>query len=243
MENTILNISNLSKSYSKGKKGETQALRDVSFALHEKEITGLIGPNGAGKTTLIRILMGFEKADTGNVEFLGKSTLDLSVRNDIGYQSDLQFRSKSFTLKSFLKFHAEITKLENADERINSLLSAFSLSDAAEKKLSALSKGMRQKAELAVAFLNKPRLVVLDEPTAALDPPSVFELRDFINKYRDNGSTVLFSSHHLTEVEKICDRVIFIDGGRIISDIIISEAEPGFLEESFRKYESERRFL
>ncbi len=243
MENNILSINNLSKTYSAGKKGETKALADVSFSLNSSEITGLIGPNGAGKTTLIRILMGFEKADSGNVEFLGTSTLDLSVRNKIGYQSDLQFRSKTFTLKNYLKFHSEICGLDDSESRIADLLSSFSMSDTADKKLSALSKGMRQKVELIVAFLNNPQLVVLDEPTAALDPPSVFELRDFISKYRENGSTVLFSSHHLTEVEKVCDRVIFIDSGKIISDIKLAEVEHGFIEEAFRKYESERRFL
>lgn len=243
MKKTILDIKNLSKTYSPGKKAETLALSDVSFALGENEITGLIGPNGAGKTTLIRILMGFEKPDSGSVEFLGKSTLDLSVRNNIGYQSDLQFRSKTFSLKKYLKFQAEICGLEDAELKIELLLSAFSMSGAVHKKLSELSKGMRQKAELIVAFLNEPQLLVLDEPTAALDPPSVFELRDFINKYRDNGATILFSSHHLTEVEKVCDRVIFIDSGKIVSDIKIAEVEPGFLEEAFRKYESERRFL
>lgn len=243
MNKDILTIRNLSKTYSQGKRSETKALQDVSFTLHDNEITGLIGPNGAGKTTLLRIIMGFEKQDNGSVEFLQKSTLDLDVRNLIGYQSDLQFRGKEFSLIDYLFFHADVMNISNSNDTINNLLSAFSLNDAKFKKLTALSKGMRQKAELAVSFLNKPQLVVLDEPTAALDPPSVFELRDFIKNYRSTGATVLFSSHHLTEVEKICDRVIFIDSGKIVSDIMISEAAPGILEESFRRYESERRFV
>ena len=236
-------INNVSKIYGKGKKSETNALSDVSFSLHDSEITGLIGPNGAGKTTLTKILMGFENADSGSIEYKGKSTLDLEVRDRIGYQSDLQYRSNSFTVGSYLKFHSELYGINDIESRITQLLTEFSLMDAYHKKLGALSKGMRQKVELVLAFLNQPELIVLDEPTAALDPPSVFELRDFIKKYKQNGATILFSSHHLTEVEKICDRVIFIDSGRIVSDLLVAETEPGFLEEAFRKYESERRFL
>jgi ABC-2 type transport system ATP-binding protein len=243
MKQNILKINSVSKSYKNRRNSTTNALINVSFELNSSEIVGLIGPNGAGKTTLLRIIMGFEQSDSGSVEFLGKSTMDLDVRDKIGYQSDLQFRSNEFTVYNYLKFHSELYGISDYNILINSLLKDFSLSDSSDKKLSSLSKGMRQKVELILAFLNNPQLIILDEPTAALDPPSVFELRDFIKKFKNNGATILFSSHHLTEVEKVCDRVIFIDSGSIISDILVSEAEPGYLEESFRKYESERKFL
>ncbi|MBX3042682.1 MAG: ABC transporter ATP-binding protein [Candidatus Kapabacteria bacterium] len=243
MKETILSVNNLTKIYSKGTKGETKALDNVCFELSNSEITGLIGPNGAGKTTLIRIIMGFDKPDSGTVSFLGKPTTELSVRNLIGYQSDLQFRSKYMTLFSYLKFHCEIRELFNFDDKIMELLRYFNLQSSADKNLSALSKGMRQKAELVAAFVVNPKLLIFDEPTAALDPPSVFELRDFIMNYKKTGATIIFSSHHLTEVEKICDRVLFIQSGQIISDINTSKTESGFMEEAFRKYETERRFL
>jgi ABC-type multidrug transport system ATPase subunit len=243
MKQALLNIENIGKTYMADTKRETVALDEVSFSLYSNEITGLIGPNGAGKTTLIRILMGFEIPDNGTISFLNKSTIDLSIRDSIGYQSDLQFRSKSIELYSYMKIHSDLYGIEEADSVINELLNSFGLSGAKYKRLSELSKGMRQKLELAATFLNKPKLVILDEPTAALDPPSVFELRDYLYKYKMSGGTVLFSSHHLTEVEKICDRVIFIDNGKILRDYYVSETEPGFLEEAFRKYESERKFL
>lgn len=240
MNNSILKIANLSKIYSSGTKSETQALKDVSFSLNDSEITGLIGSNGAGKTTLIRIIMGFETPDSGTVEFLGTSTLDLEVRNLIGYQSDLQFRSKRFNLYNYLTFIGKIKGLDNPSSRIDDLLVSFNLKDAKYKNLTALSKGMRQKVELISTFLNKPKLVVLDEPTAALDPPSVFELRDFLTEYKKSGSTILFSSHHLTEVEKVSDRVIFIDHGKLLDDIVTAKSEPGILEEKFRQFETKR---
>jgi len=240
---TILKIENISKTYSKNSKSETKALDNVSFTLYDNEITGLIGPNGAGKTTLIRVVMGYENPDTGSVEFLEKHPTDIEVRDKLGYQADLQFRSKSFTVMNYLKFHSELYGIADYESRINSLLTRFTMSDAVNKKLNSLSKGMRQKVELITAFLNNPLLVVLDEPTSALDPPSVFELRDFIGHYKNTGATVLFSSHHLTEVEKVCDRVIFIDSGKIVSDLYLSETPAGFLEEAFRKYETERRFI
>jgi len=114
------------------------------------------------------------------------------------------------------------------------------LTSSTNKSLQALSKGMRQKIELIQAFLGNPKLVVLDEPTASLDPPSIFELRDFLLKRKEEGITVLFSSHNLTEVEKVCDRVLFINEGSICGDYKMAQAEAGFLEEAFRKHTSER---
>ncbi len=239
-KNIILNVENISKIYSKK---ALKALDCVSFSLFENEVVGLIGPNGAGKTTLIRIIMAYETPNEGKIEFLGKSTSDIEIRDKIGYQADLQYRSKTFTVWNYLKLHSELYQIENYEEILENFLKKFSLIDAKNKKLDSLSKGMRQKLELIIAFMNNPKLVILDEPTSALDPPSVFELRDFINEYKSNNNSILFSSHHLTEVEKICDRVIFIDEGKIISDVYLKNTEIGFLEKVFKNYETERRFI
>lgn len=241
--NEILKIENLSKTYNKGSKSETKALRNISLTLYSGEITGLIGPNGAGKTTLIKIIMGFEPADSGLVNISSFEPNDLDAKNILSYQADAHFVSKNFTVWSYLKMHSLLYDIDKYEERLNFLLEKFSLSDAKHKKINGLSKGMRQKLELIVSFLNNSKFVLLDEPTSALDPPSVFELRDFIGNYRSEGKTVLFSSHHLTEVEKVCDRVIFIDKGEIVSDVYLSSVETGFLEDAFLKYERERRFL
>jgi ABC-2 type transport system ATP-binding protein len=239
----VVKFENVSKTYNSKSKLPTVALDSVSFELNKDEITGLIGPNGAGKTTLLRILLGFEQADNGTVSIHGHDTLDLSIRNKIGYQSDLQFRSSTLTVYEYLSIHCKLYNIDNMHERISDLLNEFKMTGSANKKLDALSKGMRQKIELIMAFLNQPELVVLDEPTAALDPPSVFELRDYITRYKTTGATILFSSHHLTEIEKICNRVLFIDSGKIAADVKIDENSAGFLEEAFRRYEQERKFI
>jgi ABC-2 type transport system ATP-binding protein len=236
-------IENVSKTYNKRSKYPTKALADVSFKLNSGEVTGLIGPNGAGKTTLLRILLGFEKPDTGKVILNDKHNLEIEARTGLGYQSDLQFRSKAITVSMYLEMQSKLAGFDKNKDEITYLMESFHLTGNATKNLAALSRGMRQKVELISAFIGNPSIVFLDEPTAALDPPSVFELRDFINKKRLEKITILFSSHHLTEVEKICDRVLFINNGVLSGDVDLKTQETGFLEEAFRKYETERKFI
>jgi ABC-2 type transport system ATP-binding protein len=236
-------VNKLSKTFNKKSKMPTRALIDFDVEINPGEVVGLIGPNGAGKTTLIRILMGFDFADSGNVSVFGIDNQDFKFKELVGFQSDNQYRSKTMKTYDFLVLNSILAGFPNNDEQIRTLLEHFKLSQAADKSLVSLSKGMRQKVELISSFIGKPKLVVLDEPTAALDPPSVFELRDFISEQKKSGMTILFSSHHLTEVEKVSDRILFIDSGELKGNVLTSEAGPGFIEEAFRRYESERRFI
>lgn len=231
----VISVQQLSKTYRQLFKPPVEALHQVSFTINEGEVVGLIGPNGAGKSTLMRILLGFLPADSGTVLLFGHHPESLQTRKLIGYQADTQFRAKNVTVKSFLHLHADVMGLHNGKEQIEHLLHVFELSDTYKRPLSSLSKGMRQKLELVLAFLGSPKLVFLDEPTAALDPPSVFALRDFLAEKKKTGITVLFSSHHLTEVESVCDRVIFINNGQLVDDVPLHNVEPGYLEQLFRK--------
>lgn len=242
MKNPLL-INNISKTFNKKGKYPTNALIDVSFSLNAAEVTGLIGPNGAGKTTLMRCILGFEKCDSGSIEIFGNSPDSIETKSKIGFQADAQFRSKDLRVKEFLELHSTLAGFTKNNEQIDSYLEIFHIANAAGKKLSDLSKGMRQKIELIQAFIGNPQLIILDEPTAGLDPPSVFELRDFITQQKSIGKTILFSSHHLSEVEKVCDRVLFIQEGKLEGNYNLNELEPGFLEEAFKKYEQERKFL
>jgi ABC-2 type transport system ATP-binding protein len=165
----------------------------------------------------------------------------LEVRQVIGYQADCQFRSKSITVQQFLELHASLLGPNHENHQIEDLLKQFTLADASKRSISALSKGMRQKLELVLAFLGAPQIVFLDEPTASLDPPSIFELRDFLAARKSTGITVFFSSHNLTEVENVCDRVLFILEGSLVADYPMVSVKPGFLEEAFRKHLVERR--
>ncbi len=240
MNDIPIEIENISKTFNKNSKYPAKALEDVTFSVNAGEVTGLIGPNGAGKTTLIRIVLGFLGADTGNVKVFGTEPDNTDARRMTGYQADAPFSAKTVSVQSFLKLHAFLAGVENPMKEIIYMLETFHLTKARKKSLKALSKGMRQKIELIQSFLGKPRLVLLDEPTAALDPPSVLELRDFILKKKDEGISVLFSSHHLAEVEKLCDRAVFISAGKIFGDYRMEGLDPGFLEEEFRKNAVER---
>jgi ABC-2 type transport system ATP-binding protein len=237
-----IHAENISKTYSPRSKNPVHALKGVSFQVRQGEIVGLIGPNGAGKSTLLRILLGFLSADAGgSVSVLAAHPESLVTRKDIGYQADSQFRSNTVSTQAFLELHAMLAGNAQPAEEVSGLLKHFNLSNAAGRKLSALSKGMRQKIELAVAFVGSPKVVFLDEPTASMDPPSVFELREHLTQQKSKGTTVFFSSHNLTEVEHVCDRVLFIYDGCLVAEHSLEGTPHGFLEESFRKHLVERR--
>ena len=179
--------------------------------------------------------------DDGSALLFEQHPESLLARKWIGYQGDSQFRSSTLNVQTFLDLHATLQGLNGTREHIEGLLRQFNLHSASLFSLSALSKGMRQKLELVLAFLGPPQIVFLDEPTASLDPPSVFELRDFLEKRKDSGTTVFFSSHNLTEVENVCDRVLFINEGMIVAQYNMKKAKRGFLEKVFRKHLIERR--
>lgn len=236
MTNTAILAEGLDKTFNPKSQSSTKALDGVTFDLPRNTVTGLIGPNGAGKTTLIRVLMGFISPDKGKVEIFGKSPGEVETKKLIGYQSDMPFREKRVTVARYMNLHSELMGVKNNHDQIRYLLEAFHITDASNKGLAELSKGMRQKIELAAAFLGDPSLVILDEPTSALDPPSVFVLRDFLQNQKRAGKTILFSSHNLTEVEKICDSVLFINAGKISAKYELENRESGFLEDAFQKY-------
>lgn len=242
MESPAIQADNISKTYSARSKNPVRALNGVSFQVGQGEIVGLIGPNGAGKSTLLRILLGFLNADAGgSVSILANHPESLTTRRQIGYQADSQFRSPTLSTQAFLELHAVLAGSVQPADEVAGLLNHFNLSKAAGRKLSALSKGMRQKIELSVAFVGSPKVVFLDEPTASLDPPSVFELREFLTQQKSKGTTVFFSSHNLTEVENVCDRVLFIYDGDLVAEHSLAGTPPGFLEEAFRKHLVERK--
>lgn len=241
MPSPAITASGVSKTY-KSFRSSVKALTDVSFTVEPGEVVGLIGPNGAGKSTLLRILLGFLPADNGaSVAIFGQLPDDLSVRSWTGYQADALYRSATLSVRRFLDLHASLLGSATPAGQVEEYLKAFSMSGSARRSLSSMSKGMRQKIELILAFLGSPRLVFLDEPTASLDPPSVFELREFLAIQKAKGVTVFFSSHNLTEVENVCTRVLFINDGQLVAEYPMDGRPAGFLEEAFRKHLIERR--
>lgn len=202
-------------------------LSDVSFSVGYGEIFGFLGHNGAGKTTTMKILIGLMRATSGTVELLGKPSTEVHLHKKIGYLPESPYFYDYLTAEEFLLFYGELAELNKADlsHRITELLMKVGLSEARTRPLRKFSKGMLQRIGLAQALIHDPELVILDEPMSGLDPVGRKEVRDIIMSLSDHGKTVLFSTHIISDVEMICDRVGIIAKGKMqavgkIEDIV-----------------------
>ena len=210
--------------------GTHAALSDLSLTLERGEILGFLGPNGAGKTTAIHLALGFLKSTTGGGTTLGRPFGDTPTRARIGFLPD----SPNFfagTALGAVELAGRLNSMRNPElrERAKSLLAQLSLASAG-KDARRFSRGMQQRLGMAQALVNDPELLILDEPTSALDPPGVLEVRELLRAARDDGKSIFFSSHQLSEVEQICDRIAFLDRGRLLRHGPLA----AFLEDSGR---------
>jgi ABC-2 type transport system ATP-binding protein len=195
-------------------------LRGITFSVREGEIFGYLGPNGAGKTTTIKCLLGLIHPDAGTVDIFGRSSLSPRSREALGFLPENPYFYDYLTAREFLAFTADLFGLARRDkeERIARLLKLVGLERAADLPLRKYSRGMLQRAGLAQALVNDPKLVILDEPLGGMDPLGRKEIRDIIVRFKDEGKTVFFTSHILQDIEMICDRVAIIVGGRIVRE-------------------------
>jgi ABC-2 type transport system ATP-binding protein len=195
-------------------------LKGITFSVREGEIFGYLGPNGAGKTTTIKCLLGLIRPDAGTVDIFGRSSLSPRSRETLGFLPENPYFYDYLTAREFLAFTADLFGLARRDkaERIARLLKLVGLERAADLPLRKYSRGMLQRAGLAQALINDPKLVVLDEPLGGMDPLGRKEIRDIIVRFKDEGKTVFFTSHILQDIEMICDRVAIIVGGRIVRE-------------------------
>lgn len=194
-------------------------LSDVSFSVGFGEIFGFLGPNGAGKTTTMKIILGLVQATTGSVELLGAPWTNVQVHKRIGYLPESPYFYDYLTAEEFLMFYGGLAGLSQASvtRLIQELLDKVGLSEARTRPLRKFSKGMLQRIGLAQALIHDPELVILDEPMSGLDPVGRKEVRDIILSLRDQGKTVLFSTHIISDVEMICDRVGIIAQGKMLA--------------------------
>ena len=193
------------------------AVNDLNLSIRAGEVFGFLGPNGAGKTTTMNLLLGFVNATSGAAYLFGVDVREPIARQRIGYLAELTYYYKFLTAEELLRFYARIFGIPRAeaDRRIDQLLKLVELESARKRPIKTYSKGMQQRVGLAQALINKPDLLILDEPTSGLDPLGRMKVREIIQRLKNEGKTVFFSSHELGEVETVCDRVAIISQGEL----------------------------
>jgi len=198
---------------------ETSVLCDVSLSVGQGEIFGFLGHNGAGKTTTMKIALGLLRATAGRIELLGAPATDVAVHTRIGYLPEAPYFYDYLTAEEFLCFYGKLAGLsrEMLRKGVPQLLERVGLTEARDRQLRKFSKGMLQRIGLAQALIHDPELVILDEPMSGLDPIGRKEVRDLILSLRDQGKTVFFSTHIVSDVEMICDRVGILAKGKMLA--------------------------
>src|SRR5213593_3731507 len=221
--------------------GKKVAVKDLNLSVHAGEVFGFLGPNGAGKTTTMNVLLGFVNATSGAAFLFGVNVLEPIARRRIGYLPELTYYYKFLSAEELLRFYARVFGIPRAqaDERIDRLLKLVELDSARKRPIKTYSKGMQQRVGLAQALINDPDLLILDEPTSGLDPLGRMKVREIIQRLKDEGKTVFFSSHELGEVETVCDRVAILHKGELkvegrVSDLM-RQYECSNLEQVFLK--------
>lgn len=220
----ILNVSNLKKSYNGGK---TFTIKNVSFEVAENEIVGLVGNNGVGKSTIIKSVTGVLPFDGGDISILGNDVVlnSIDAKKHLGYVPDVCNAFDKMTGIEYLNFVADIFHVSKKDreERLSKFQQSFPLGQNINKLISSYSHGMKQKISLMASLISNPKMWILDEPTTGLDPQTTNNLLSFIQEYASQGNAVLFSSHNLDIVKKVCNRAIKIHGGKLVASITIKE--------------------
>lgn len=231
-----LKVKNLNKMY-----GSLKAVDDISFSVEPGEILGLLGPNGAGKSSTITMIMGLLEPDSGVVEIFGKDLAKqrTEVLKQVNFAAVYAELPANLTIRQNLTIFAMLYGVSNYHERIEHLIDEYDLSGLADTRAGLLSSGEKSRLHLAKALLNEPRLLLLDEPTASLDPSASQIIRErFKNYAKDMGASILWTAHDMNEIELVCDRVMFISHGKILI-----EGDPKTLPSHHGKKNLEELFI
>jgi len=192
--------------------GRRTAVEDVSLEVGRGEVVGLLGPNGAGKSTVIKMLLGLVRPDGGEAMLLGRPSAEPAARARVGYLPELFRYQPWLSAAEVLALHVRLAAAAVPADEQRECLALVGLAERARDRVGGFSKGMQQRLGLAVALVARPELVILDEPTSALDPLGRVDVRDIVLSLRSRGVAVLLNSHLIGEVERVCDRVVILDG-------------------------------
>jgi ABC-2 type transport system ATP-binding protein len=229
------------------KRQPLRAVDDVSIRIMPGEVYGLIGPNGSGKSTTMKALLGLVAPTLGQCAIFGKDSLKVDSRNEVGFLPENPYFYKHLSGKETLEFYGKLCGIRGSalKDRVAELLELVDLTDASHRRIGGYSKGMLQRIGLAQALIQQPRLVILDEPTAGVDPIGSREIRDLIFKLREQGITVFLCSHLLEQVQEVCDHVGIIFRGKMVkegkledliaiedqTELVLKDADPALIAE------------
>lgn len=196
------------------------AVRDLNLRVEAGQVYGLLGPNGSGKSTTLKIILGLVTATRGKAEIFGRDSRHVASRAAVGFLPEAPYFPKYLTAAETLRFFGRLCGMQGArlSARIDELLALVRLTDARDRRLRGFSKGMLQRIGLAQALVHDPELIVLDEPTAGVDPAGSREIRDLILDLKRRGKTVLLSSHLLSQVQEVCDRIGILSNGVLVRE-------------------------
>lgn len=221
MSSPAVEVENLTKIFSLSLRREyLVAVQDLSFTVGAGEVYGLIGPNGSGKSTTMKVILGLMKATRGSTRIFGIDSRDMRSRHRVGFLPENPYFYKHLSGRETLHFYGKLCGLKKGElrERTEELLAMVNLEDAATRRLGGYSKGMLQRIGLAQALIQRPQLVVLDEPTAGVDPSGSRKIRDLILQLKEDGIAVILCSHLLEQVQEVCDRVAIMQSGKMLKE-------------------------
>ncbi len=239
MSTPAVSISDLTKLYPVPlRRQKVIAVKSLNLEVAEGEVYGLLGPNGSGKSTTLKILLGLVTATQGKTEIFGQDSRDYRSHRDVGFLPENPYFYKFLTAEETLRFYGKICAMDSKilKSRIDELLELVGLQDARHRRVGGFSKGMLQRIGLAQALIQDPRLLVLDEPTAGVDPVGSRQIRDLILDLKKLGKTVLLTSHLLEQVQEVCDRVGIMARGVMVregrtSDLVTLSQQTEFIVE------------
>lgn len=226
MSEPAISIQNLTKDFSVGMSGvKLRAVDGLNLEVQDNEIFGLLGPNGSGKSTTIKILLGLLEPSAGECTIYGKPSATVEARRRVGFLPEAPYFYRYLSGRELVRYYARLCGVAKADlaSAVDSVIELVGMKDAAQRRVGTYSKGMLQRIGLAQAIVHDPQLVILDEPTAGVDPLGSAAIADIIRELKSRGKTILLSSHLLAQIEGLCDRVAILHGGKLVREGRIDE--------------------